>query len=413
MIPFDGGSEVEAMATSHASRSSIRVGIVGAGFAARFHLDALRRVYTARTHVAGIHSRREGPAGDLADAHGTVVFASISDLIDACDVVHICTPPATHEEIAIACLAAGRDCIVEKPFTGFFSARPGPTTHKGPTWRQARISAQDSIKRMLRAEESSSGRIHYAENWVYAPAIQKEREILEKSGDQILWMDGQESHSGSHSPYYGIWKHSGGGSIMGKGVHPLTAALYLKRVESRAKGLPPIRPQSVSARVHRVTALPGFRGGGFIRSDYADVEDYGRVHVVFSDGTIADIVATELVMGGVHNVLEVNAANHRSICNINPNSSMATFAPAPETLKDVYRVEKIETTQGWAPTAPDEDWMTGYYHEMNAFYDDISHNRPAECNSALAADTISVVYAAYESAGLDGATVEVDLEPDQ
>ena len=39
----------------------------------------------------------------------------------------------------------------------------------------------------------------YAENWVYAPAVQKEREVLEKTGGQILWLHGQESHSGSHS----------------------------------------------------------------------------------------------------------------------------------------------------------------------------------------------------------------------
>lgn len=401
------------MATTRNGNSSIRVGIVGAGFAARFHVDALRRVYTARTNLSGVYSRREETARALADSHSTSAFTSLPDLIDASDVVHICTPPATHEEIAIACLTAGRDCIVEKPFTGYFSGSPVLPPHDGPTLRDARNGARESINRMLRAEASSTGRIHYAENWVYAPAVQKEREILEKSGDQILWMDGQESHSGSHSPYYGIWKHSGGGSIMGKGVHPLTAALYLKRVESRATGSPAIRPRSVSARTHRVTALTDYRGGQFIRSDYSDVEDYGRVHVVFSDGTIADIVATELVMGGVHNVLEVNASNHRSICNINPNSSMATFAPAPETMNDVYRVEKIETTQGWAPTSPDEDWMTGYYHEMNAFYDDILHDRHSESNSALAADTIALVYAAYESAGQDGAMVEVELEPDQ
>lgn len=401
------------MATTGNVSSSIRVGIVGAGFAARFHLDAFRRVYTARTHLSGVYSRREHTAQDLANSHGTAAFKSLSDLIDASDVVHICTPPATHEEIVIACLSSGRDCIVEKPFTGFFSARPSQTAQDGPTWKDATHGARKSIKRMLDAEASSTGRIHYAENWVYAPAIQKEREILEKSGDQILWIDGQESHSGSHSPYYGKWKHSGGGSIVGKGVHPLTAALYLKRVESRSTGSPLIRPRSVSARTHRVTALPKYRGGRFIRSDYSDVEDYGRVHIVFSDGTIADIVATELVMGGVHNVLEVNASNHRSICNINPNSSMATFAPAAETMKDVYRVEKIETTEGWAPTSPDEDWMTGYYNEMNAFYDDILHDRPSESDSALAADTITLVYAAYESADLDGAMVDVPLEPRQ
>ncbi len=305
------------------------------------------------------------------------------------------------------CLASQRHCIVEKPLTGFFGQKPSKRGQSGPSWASARNAVRDSINTLLETEANSAGRIHYAENWVYAPAVQKERAILEETGDQVLWIDGQESHSGSHAPYYGVWKHSGGGSIMGKGVHPLAAALYLKRVEARRRGVPVIRPVSVSARTHTVTGIAHYRGAPVIRTDYEDVEDYGRLHVVFSDGTIADIVASELVMGGVHNVLEVNASNHRTICNINPNNAMATYAPAADTLANVYRVEKIETSEGWAPTSPDENWISGYYNEMNAFYDDICADRVPESDSGLAADTMELVYAAYESDSLDGAMVQV------
>ena len=41
---------------------------------------------------------------------------------------------------------------------------------------------------MLQAEKKSKGRILYAENWIYAPSIQKEREIIEKTGAQVLWI---------------------------------------------------------------------------------------------------------------------------------------------------------------------------------------------------------------------------------
>ena len=95
--------------------------------------------------------------------------------------------------------------------------------------------AMESIRRMLEAEKESKGSIMYAENWVYAPAIQKERELIEKTGAQILWIQAQQSHSGSHSLDYGKWRLSGGGSLMGKGSHPLTAAIYLKHVEGRVR----------------------------------------------------------------------------------------------------------------------------------------------------------------------------------
>ena len=55
-------------------------------------------------------------------------------------------------------------------------------------------------------------KIMYAENWVYAPAVQKEVEVLRATKGQILWIHGEESHSGSTSPVYGDWRFSGGGS---------------------------------------------------------------------------------------------------------------------------------------------------------------------------------------------------------
>ena len=74
--------------------------------------------------------------------------------------------------------------------------------------------------------------------------------------------------------------------------------------------------------------------------------------MIFEDGTVADIFASEIVMGGIHNWLEVMANNHRAVCNINPNTAMQTYNPAEDQFRDVYVVEKIGTKQGWAPTAP-------------------------------------------------------------
>ena len=92
----------------------------------------------------------------------------------------------------------------------------------------------------------------------------------------------------------------------------MTAALYLKRAEGEARDGKPIRPTTVSARTHEITRLKNFRDLGFLRTTYDDIEDYGQVHVTFTDGTVADIFSCELVLGGVHNWLEVFANNHRT-----------------------------------------------------------------------------------------------------
>ena len=58
------------------------------------------------------------------------------------------------------------------------------------------------------------------------------------------------------------------------------------------------------------------RDRGFLRTDYEDVEDYSQLHVTFDDGTVADVFATELVLGGVHNWLEVFANNHDVLAEV-------------------------------------------------------------------------------------------------
>jgi predicted dehydrogenase len=144
-----------------------------------------------------------------------------------------------------------------------------------------------------------------------------------------------------------------------------------------------------------------------LRTGYFDVEDFAATHVVFEDGTVADIFASEIVMGGIHNWLEVMANNHRAVLNINPNSAMQTYNPAEEQFRDVYLVEKIGTKQGWAPTAPDEDFISGFPQEMEAFYRAAATGERPESDGILAANCMATVYAAYLSAERKGAEVTV------
>jgi predicted dehydrogenase len=385
----------------------IRIGIVGARFAARFHLEGYRRVSGVPVEVAGVTSQIPDSRETFARAHGIRAFSSLQELADAVDVVDICAPGATHEPLAVAALRRGKHVVIEKPFTGYYG--PGTEDFRGNAFSKEVMlrEALSSCDRILAAAHEAGKRICYAENWVYAPAIEKEREILTKSGGQILWLIGDESHSGSHAPYYGRWKFSGGGSLAGKGCHPLTAALHLKRAEGEARDDKPIRPATVSARTHEITRLKSFRDAGFLRTAYDDVEDYAQAHIIFEDGTVADIFSSELVLGGVHNWLEVFANNHRTRCNLNPTDALETYNPREEILKDVYVVEKTGTKQGWSRPAPDEDWQHGYPREFQDFAEALATGREPVSGGELARDTIAVLYSAYLSAERLGTEVPV------
>jgi predicted dehydrogenase len=388
-------------------KKTIRSGIVGAGFSARFHYEGIRRVYGVNVDLKGVYALDQDQAAAYAAERGIAKYGDLETLLDDVDLVHCCVLVAGHEEVAVAALERGKSVIVEKPLTGYLG--DGTESFHGDTFpkQDALEHGLASVERMLEAERKSAGRIYYAENWVYAPAIQREREVIEKTGAQILWMHGEEAHSGSHNPTYAYWKHSGGGVMIGKGCHPLTAALYLKRVEGRARTGEPIRPKSVTGRTAALTRMVNFRDEGHIRRDYYDIDDFSMMHVTFEDGTLATVFASDIILGGIHNWLEVAANNHRTLCNINPNTAMQVYNPRHENFADIYTVEKIEQKQGWTSMPPDEDWFTGYPQEIEAFYRCAAHGGEPESDSRLAADTISTIYSAYVSAERGGAEVAV------
>ena len=389
------------------NKKTVRTAIIGAGFSATFHFEALKKLYATNAEVVGVFDSNKEKGQDYAAKRGIKAFDSLEKALDNVDVIHVCTPPVSHEPIAIAALERDKFAIVEKPLTGFFG--DGSEDFNGETFPKQKVldHALASIERMLAAEEKSKAKILYAENWVYAPSIQKEREIIEKTGAQILWMHGEEAHSGSHASTYGYWKFSGGGVMLSKGCHPITAALYFKRVEGLARDGKPIRPKTISARTHALTRMKNFRDEGHIRANYHDIDDLSIMHITFADGTVADIIASDILLGGIHNWIEVAANNHRTICNINPNTAMQTYNPVDENFKDIYVVEKIGTKQGWSNPSPDEDWFTGYPQEIEAFYRTITCDEPLQGTSRLAADCISTIYSAYVSAEKAGAEVPV------
>ena len=179
-----------------ASKPTVRSGIVGSGFAANLHYEGIRRVYGSDVELAGIYSPTPENARRFAEPRGLDTFDSLEALLDTVEVVHICASPAAHEPLAVAALERGVHAIVEKPLTGYFGDGSAGFHISNVSMEAARDEAIASVERMLEAEAKSKAMILYAENWVYAPAIQKEREVIEKTDAQVLWMHGEEAIPG-------------------------------------------------------------------------------------------------------------------------------------------------------------------------------------------------------------------------
>lgn len=378
--------------------TTFRIGIAGAGFAANFHMENMPE---SGVEVVGVTSARPEKRDAFAAKHGLRSFESVAQMLPEIDVLDICTPPSSHTEYILAAAAAGKHVIVEKPLTGFFGS-PAEFT-KG----QMLKGVEADLRRLRNSVETSGITFGYAENFVYAPSVQKEREIVQKTDAQILRMTGEESHNGSHSPVYGIWSIQGGGSLIAKGCHPLGAILYLKRKEGLTRAGVPIRPAAVSARTHSITRLPSFIDLGFIRREYQDTEDYSFLHVVFEDGTVADITASELVLGGIYDFIEVFANNHRTRCRISPVNVLDVYNPKHERFKGLYLVEKLSSNEGWIPASPEEGWSLGYSKELRNFMECIRDGKTPESDLNLAIDITLTLYAGYVSADDKGREVMV------
>ena len=102
--------------------STIRVGIVGAQFAARFHLACYKQVFGVPVEVVGVVSRSRKSAEAFAGTHGLTAFESLESLLNTVDVVDICAPAYVHEAVAVEAFKSNKHVIVEKPLTGYFGS---------------------------------------------------------------------------------------------------------------------------------------------------------------------------------------------------------------------------------------------------------------------------------------------------
>jgi predicted dehydrogenase len=380
--------------------AKVRVGLIGSGFAAELHMQGYRRVFGVEAEVSAVAARGDH-VRDFAARHriGRVHRDAAALLADPeIDVVDLCTPPATHGAMIVAAVRAGKHVICEKPFCGYFG-RAGDAApigqHVPKSLMYERVLAEmDEI----RAAIVASGKLFmYAEDWVYAPAVAKTAEILWATKDKILFMKGDESHSGSHATHAAEWAMTGGGSLIRMGCHPLSTVLYLKAVEAGARG-ERIGVATVSAETGNLGAALAPAEHGFIQSNPVDVEDWAMLTLTFTDGTKATVFAGDVILGGVRNMLETYTNGGVLVANITPNSHLMTYLTDETKLAPVYITEKVDRKTGWQFVSIDEEWSRGYVQEIQDFMECVALGRPPRADLALAYDTMRVLYAGYRAA---------------
>jgi predicted dehydrogenase len=380
--------------------AKISIGLVGCGFVSELHLYAYRRVHGVDVEVAAVAARGDHVVEFAARHRIPKVYRSFADLIAdrELDVVDICTPPNLHTAMIVDAMAAGKHVICEKPFAGYF----GREGDKAPIGRHVPKAVMyervcEEMDRTCTAIRNTGKLFMYAEDWIYAPAVTKTAEILKATRDKILFMKGEESHSGSHAAHAAQWAMTGGGSLIRMGCHPLSAVLHLKQVEARARG-EVITVASVTCDVGNVTACLRPEERAFIKASPIDVEDWGTITVTFSDGTKATVFSGDMIMGGVRNLIETYTSGGALFANITPNTHLMSYQTSEEKLASVYITEKVDRKTGWQYVCLEEEWTRGYLQEIQDFMECAATGRQPLAGLDLAYETIKVNYAGYLAA---------------
>lgn len=213
-----------------------KVGSVGAGFVARFHLMAMRQV--RGMELAGVTAPKGAPElAAMAKSLGvgnTVVYKSITEMAKHVDCIAIYAPNFARipimEEIAAAVRAGAelKGVICEKPL--------------GRNVVEAR--------RLVKLADSVNLRTAYFENQIFMKPIRTQMAQLEpvqrKMGPLSLTRSAEE-HGGPHEAWFWDPTQQGGGVLCDMGCHSIAAGWFT--LTPIARGITFLQPQSVNAEV--------------------------------------------------------------------------------------------------------------------------------------------------------------------
>lgn len=380
------------------------IGMVGAGRATELHMGGYERVRGVELRYKLIVAKRWEQVNAAKERYGfEQASVRFEDLLEdpEINVIDICTPPYAHIEMIEKALAAGKHVICEKPLAGYFGREgdPLPIGDKVSKRKMYECLLED-IDRLKEVIETSGKRFMYAENFIYAPAIQRAAEMVRAKKSRILYMKGEESLKGSSSHVAGEWDKTGGGTFIRTGSHPLSAVLWLKQQEAAAHG-EQICPASVIADMSRLTPNLTEYEHRHIAARPHDVEDCGMVMLTFSDGTKATVLATDTLLGGSKNYVELYCNDAAINCTLTLSDLMQTYFLDEDGLEDVSISEMLPAKTGWNKPFVMDEVIRGYIDEMQDFAECVAFDREPKAGFQLAYDTIKTIYAAYLSAEED------------
>lgn len=157
----------------------VTVGIAGSGYACCLHCKGYERVGKIPVRLKTVCDVDEAKATETASKFSIEqTCKDYREMLEdeEIDVIDICTPPFLHVPIIKDALQANKHVICEKPLTGYFGrpADPQPIGKKVPKALMYERVLEE-IEELKAVVEGSDRLFMYAENYVYAPTLQRQQ----------------------------------------------------------------------------------------------------------------------------------------------------------------------------------------------------------------------------------------------
>ncbi len=216
--------------------STLKVGVIGAGFIAHFQAQAMKQV--RGMELSGIVALKGAPAlAKLARAYGIgdpVIYKQIREMVPQVDCIAIFSPNFTRisvmEEIVAAVKAGAnlKGVICEKPL--------------GRTVAEAR--------RLVELAQSVNLHTAYFENQLFMKPVRaqlKQLEPVQRTMGPLSLARSSEEHGGPHEGWFWDPTRQGGGVLSDMGCHSIAVGRHV--LTPVGKKITFLQPVSVSAEV--------------------------------------------------------------------------------------------------------------------------------------------------------------------
>ena len=235
----------------------LRIGIAGCGAISRNHLEAFNAL--ADAVIVGVCDVDLQRARDTAEARGIpAAVNSVPELLGlGVDVISVCTPHPTHEEVVLQAAAAGVHVLCEKPISTDLA----------------------SAERMVKACDDAGVKLGVLFQRRFWPAAQRIRAAIDDGtlGRPIMGrcsvMLHREPEYYSRDAWRGTWASDGGGVLMTQAIHYIDLMQWFMGEVAEVYG----------------------KINTFKHSGHIEVEDSATAVITFASGAIATLEASTAV----------------------------------------------------------------------------------------------------------------------